>query len=37
VIDAAHEHGVTKLLFLGSSRLYSTHSAQPMTEDQDAR
>jgi len=33
VIDAAHRHGVKKLLFLGSSCIYPKHAPQPMTED----
>lgn len=33
VIDAAHRHGVRKLLFLGSSCIYPKHAPQPMTED----
>ncbi|HRQ56888.1 MAG TPA: GDP-L-fucose synthase [Azoarcus taiwanensis] len=32
VIHAAHTAGVPKLLFLGSSCIYPTHAAQPMTE-----
>jgi GDP-L-fucose synthase len=32
VIDAAHRHGVEKLLFLGSSCVYPKHAAQPMAE-----
>jgi GDP-L-fucose synthase len=34
VIHAAHEAGVEKLLFLGSSCIYPKFAAQPMTEDQ---
>ena len=33
VIDAAHRHGVDKLLFLGSSCIYPKHASQPITED----
>jgi GDP-L-fucose synthase len=33
IIKAAHEIGVTKLLFLGSSCIYPKHAAQPMAED----
>ncbi|MFZ5653334.1 MAG: GDP-L-fucose synthase [Pseudomonadota bacterium] len=33
VIDAAHRHGVKKLLFLGSSCIYPKHAPQPMGED----
>jgi len=33
VIHQAHEHGVTKLLFLGSSCIYPKHCPQPMQED----
>jgi len=33
VIDAAHRHGVKKLLFLGSSCIYPKHAPQPMTEE----
>lgn len=32
VIDAAHQAGVQKLLFLGSSCIYPKHAPQPMTE-----
>lgn len=32
VIDAAHRHGVNKLLFLGSSCIYPKHAPQPMPE-----
>lgn len=32
VIRAAHQNGVQKLLFLGSSCIYPKHAAQPMTE-----
>ena len=34
VIHAAHEAGVEKLLFLGSSCIYPKHAPQPITEDQ---
>ena len=33
VIDAAYRHGVTKLLFLGSSCIYPKFAPQPMPED----
>jgi len=33
VIQAAHQHGVQKLLFLGSSCIYPKLAAQPMAED----
>ncbi|OGQ84496.1 MAG: GDP-fucose synthetase [Deltaproteobacteria bacterium RIFOXYA12_FULL_58_15] len=33
VIDAAHTHGVTKLLFLGSSCIYPKDAPQPMKEE----
>ena len=33
VIQAAHTHGVNKLLFLGSSCIYPRMAAQPMAED----
>jgi GDP-L-fucose synthase len=33
IIKAAHEVGVTKLLFLGSSCIYPKHADQPMAED----
>ncbi|GAB4112729.1 MAG: GDP-L-fucose synthase [Sandaracinaceae bacterium] len=33
VIDAAHRHGVEKLLFLGSSCIYPKHAPQPMREE----
>ncbi|MBK5914646.1 GDP-L-fucose synthase family protein [Rhodocyclus purpureus] len=33
VIQAAFEHGVKKLLFLGSSCIYPKHAAQPMGEE----
>ncbi len=33
VIDAAHRHGVQKLLNLGSSCIYPKHAPQPMRED----
>ena len=32
VIHAAHEHGVERLLFLGSSCIYPKHAPQPMAE-----
>lgn len=32
VIDAAHEHGVEKLIYLGSSCIYPKHADQPITE-----
>ncbi len=32
VIHAAHNRGVEKLLYLGSSCIYPKHAAQPMTE-----
>jgi GDP-L-fucose synthase len=32
VIDSAHRHGVSKLLFLGSSCIYPKHAPQPMPE-----
>src|SRR3954452_23304295 len=32
VIDAAHENGVRKLLFLGSSCIYPKHAPQPIPE-----
>jgi GDP-L-fucose synthase len=32
VIDAAYRHGVSKLLFLGSSCIYPKHAPQPMSE-----
>jgi GDP-L-fucose synthase len=32
VIDAAHRHGVRKLLFLGSSCIYPKHAPQPIPE-----
>ena len=34
VIDAAYRHGVTKLLFLGSSCIYPKFASLPITEDQ---
>ncbi len=34
VVHAAHEHGVKKLLYLGSSCIYPRECAQPMTEEQ---
>ena len=34
VIHAAHEHGVNRLLFLGSSCIYPKLANQPITEDQ---
>lgn len=33
VIDAAHRHGVSRLLFLGSSCVYPKHAPQPMKEE----
>lgn len=33
VIEAAHQHGVQKLLFLGSSCIYPRMAPQPMSED----
>ncbi|MBT2549627.1 GDP-L-fucose synthase [Arthrobacter sp. ISL-65] len=33
VLDAAREHGVERLLFLGSSCIYPKFAAQPITED----
>ena len=33
VIDAAHRHGITKLLFLGSSCVYPRLAPQPIPED----
>jgi len=33
VFDAAHRHGVDRLLFLGSSCIYPKHAPQPMRED----
>jgi len=33
IIEAAHRHGVTKLLFLGSTCIYPKHAPQPMPED----
>jgi GDP-L-fucose synthase len=33
VIDAAHRHGVRKLLFLGSSCIYPKHAPQPIREE----
>jgi GDP-L-fucose synthase len=33
VIDAAHRHGVNKLLFLGSSCIYPRLASQPISED----
>jgi GDP-L-fucose synthase len=33
VIDSAYRHGVSKLLFLGSSCIYPKHAPQPMPED----
>lgn len=33
IINAAHQCGVQKLLFLGSSCIYPKHAPQPMTED----
>ncbi len=34
VVHAAHQYGVKKLLYLGSSCIYPRECAQPMTEDQ---
>jgi GDP-L-fucose synthase len=33
VLDAAREHGVQRLMFLGSSCIYPKYAAQPITED----
>jgi GDP-L-fucose synthase len=33
VVHAAHQTGVTKLLYLGSSCIYPRHASQPITED----
>jgi GDP-L-fucose synthase len=33
IIQAAHSHGVQKLLFLGSSCIYPKHAEQPMKEE----
>jgi len=33
LIDAAHRHGVEKLVFLGSSCIYPKHAPQPMREE----
>ena len=33
LIDAAHRHGVEKLVFLGSSCIYPKHAPQPMKEE----
>src|SRR4051812_5341410 len=33
VLEAAHDHGVQKLLFLGSSCIYPKHAPQPIRED----
>lgn len=33
ISHAAHQHGVQKLLFLGSSCIYPKHAEQPMAED----
>ncbi|MGP4957331.1 GDP-L-fucose synthase [Pseudomonas helleri] len=33
IIQAAHQHNVQKLLFLGSSCIYPKHAEQPMRED----
>jgi GDP-L-fucose synthase len=33
VLEAAHRHGVEKLLFLGSSCIYPKHAPQPMKEE----
>src|SRR3954451_14745866 len=34
VVHAAHQYGVKKLLYLGSSCIYPRHATQPMREDQ---
>ncbi len=34
VVHAAHQYGVKKLLYLGSSCIYPRHSRQPMSEDE---
>lgn len=34
VVDASHQFGAQKLLYLGSSCIYPRHSTQPITEDQ---
>jgi GDP-L-fucose synthase len=34
VVHAAHVHGVSKLLYLGSSCIYPRHATQPIGEDQ---
>ncbi len=34
VVHASYQHGVEKLLYLGSSCIYPRHSTQPITEDQ---
>ncbi len=34
VVHAAHEYGVTKLLYLGSSCIYPRQATQPITEEQ---
>ena len=34
VVHSAHESGVEKLLYLGSSCIYPRHATQPITEDQ---
>ncbi len=34
VVHAAHQYGVKKLLYLGSSCIYPRHSHQPMAEDE---
>ncbi len=34
VVHAAHQYGVKKLLYLGSSCIYPRHSRQPMAEDE---
>lgn len=34
IVHAAHEIGVEKLLYLGSSCIYPRHATQPITEDQ---
>jgi GDP-L-fucose synthase len=33
IIDAAHRHGATKVLFLGSSCIYPRNAPQPMSEE----
>ena len=32
IINAAHKHGIKRLLFLGSSCIYPKHAEQPMRE-----